>query len=138
MDDRQIVVVAEDDDELRAVLLTALTEERRRLIEVEDGSELLDYLELLSRRGVQGSLPDLVFTDVRMPGLTGLEVVSRARASGMTCPFIILTGFADENVMAEAARLGKTTVLNKPQSLEAVREAARQALATAHVARKGR
>ena len=130
MDHRELVVVAEDDDDLRQSLLEALGGEHRKLIEVEDGSELLDYLEFLVARGVQGSLPHLIFTDVHMPGLSGLEVVTWARERGVTCPFVILTGCADHALEAAAARLGSTIVLSKPQRLEAIREAAKQALAS--------
>ncbi len=129
MEEMQIVVVAEDDDELRELLLTTLSGEHRKLVEVEDGSELYDYLEFVAKRGVQGSLPDLVLTDMKMPGADVLEVVSWARARGVTCPFVILTGFADDQLRAAAAKLGGTQVLSKPQSLEAIRTAAREAMA---------
>lgn len=129
MERRQIVVVAEDDDELRELLVGALSGEGRQLVEVEDGSELLDYLEFIAARGVQATLPDLILTDVQMPGANGLDVVSWARARGVTCPFVILSGFADERLRAAALMVGKTQVLSKPQSLAAIRAAADRALA---------
>jgi len=129
MEHRQIVVVAEDDDELRELLVGALSGEGRQLVEVEDGSELLDYLEFIAARGVQATLPDLILTDVQMPGANGLDVVSWARARGVTCPFVILSGFADERLRAAALLVGGTQVLSKPQSLAAIRAAADQALA---------
>ena len=129
MEHRQIVVVAEDDDELRELLVGALSGEGRQLVEVEDGSELLDYLEFIAARGVQATLPDLILTDVQMPGANGLDVVSWARARGVTCPFVILSGFADERLRAAALVVGKTQVLSKPQSLAAIRAAADRALA---------
>ena len=129
MEHRQIVVVAEDDDELRELLVRALAGEGRQVVEVEDGSELLDYLEFIAARGVQATLPDLILTDVQMPGANGLDVVSWARARGVTCPFVILSGFADERLRAAALLVGGTQVLSKPQSLAAIRAAADQALA---------
>jgi two-component system phosphate regulon response regulator PhoB len=129
MEHRQIVVVAEDDDELRELLVGALSGEGRQLVEVEDGSELLDYLEFIAARGVQATLPDLILTDVQMPGANGLDVVSWARARGVTCPFVILSGFADDRLRAAALVVGKTQVLSKPQSLAAIRAAADRALA---------
>jgi len=129
MEHRQIVVVAEDDDELRELLVGALSGEGRQLVEVEDGSELLDYLEFIAARGVQATLPDLILTDVQMPGANGLDVVSYARARGVTCPFVILSGFADERLRAAAVLVGGTQVLSKPQSLQAIRAAADEALA---------
>ena len=128
MNDRKIVVVAEDDDELRELLLGALETSHRKLVEVEDGSELFDYLEFIASRGLEATLPDLILTDVQMPGASGLDVVRWARAHGVRCPFIILTGFADDRLTAAALALGGTRVLSKPQSLEAIRAAAAEAL----------
>ena len=132
MEHRQIVVVAEDDDELRELLVTALGSESRHIVEMEDGSELLDYLEFIAGRGVQGTLPDLILTDVQMPGASGLDVVSWARARGVRCPFVILTGFADDRLLEAARKIGDTRVLSKPQTLEAIRLAANEALAHPH------
>ena len=73
--------------------------------------------------------PRLVLTDMRMPGPDVLEVVRWARTHGVTCPFVILTGFADDQLRAAAALLGRTQVLGKPQSLGAIRAAVREALA---------
>jgi CheY-like chemotaxis protein len=129
MGHRQIVVVAEDDDELRELLVTALESETRQIVEMEDGAELRDYLEFIAGRGVQGTLPDLILTDVHMPGASGLEVVSWARARGVRCPFVILTGFADDRLLEAAKNVGNTRVLSKPQTLEAIRSAAAEALA---------
>jgi CheY-like chemotaxis protein len=129
MSARRIVVVAEDDDDLRELLLDALRSDDRQLVEVEDGSELLDYVEFISNRGMHGRLPDLIITDVNMPGASGLDVVRWARARGISCPFVILSGFADEQVLRTARELGGTRVLSKPQPLEAIRAAAAEALA---------
>ena len=129
MEPRQIVVVAEDDDELRELLVAALESDTRQVVEVEDGSELLDYLEFIAGRGVQANLPDLILTDVQMPGASGLDVVAWARAMGVTCPFVILTGYADDRLKEAALKVGDTRVLSKPQTLGAIRAAANEALA---------
>ena len=128
MQTRYVVVVAEDDDELRSLLVDALSGADRQVVEVEDGSELLDYLEFIAGRGFEKQLPDLILTDVQMPGASGLDVVAWARARGVTCPFVILTGFADDRLLSAAGQVGNTRVLRKPQTLEAIRDAAREAL----------
>lgn len=134
MDAKRIVVVAEDDDDLRALLLTALAGDDRQLVEIEDGAELLDYLEFLVGRGVQTQLPDLILTDVQMPGASGLEVVSLARARGVSCPVVILTAFPDDRLLDAAAAIGGTWVLGKPQPLEAIKAVATAALGRARAA----
>ncbi len=122
---KRVVVVADDDEELRELLVAGLAREDRRVVELEDGSELRDYLAFFA---LKGHVPDLVVTDVHMPGESGLEVVSWARAQGLSCPFIILTGHADERLRAAGVRLGATRVLGKPQTLGALRRAVDDAL----------
>ena len=129
MNTKRIVVIAEDDDELRELLLTALGADDRQLIEIEDGAELLDYLDFLVARGVQSYLPDLILTDVRMPGADGLKVVGLARERGVSCPVVILTGFPDDGLLEAAAAISGTWVLGKPQPLEAIKAVAAAALA---------
>ena len=129
MDAKRVVVVAEDDDDLRGLLLMALAADDRRLIEIEDGAELLDYLEFLVAHGVQTHLPDLIVTDIRMPGASGLEVVSLARARGVSCPVVILTAFPDDRLLAAAGAIAGTWMLGKPQPLEAIQTVVAAALA---------
>ncbi len=128
MDAKRIVVVAEDDDDFRKLLMNALAGDDRQLIEIEDGAELFDYLEFVVARGVQYQLPDLILTDVQMPGASGLDVVSLARARGVACPVVILTAFPDEHLLEAASYLSGAWVLGKPQSLQAIQSIAAVAL----------
>jgi two-component system cell cycle response regulator CpdR len=124
-----MVVVAEDDDELRELLVWSLRRDGLRIIELEDGAELLDYVNFIGRFGNPVGLPDLILTDVMMPGASGLDVIALARARGVSCPFVVLTAFADGAVERSAEALGNTTVLSKPQDLDVLREVVRARLA---------
>ena len=42
--------------------------------------------------------PDVVFADIRMPGMSGLELIDRARENGSECEFLIVSGYADFNM----------------------------------------
>jgi CheY-like chemotaxis protein len=125
---RTRILVAEDDDALRALLTTNLEREGYQVIPIEDGLELSDYFELVNPGGARTLQPDLVLTDVRMPGRTGIDAVSHARQAGLTCPVLILTAFADDDVLRTAAELGHTVVLSKPLGAEAVVGVVRQML----------
>lgn len=114
------VLLAEDDDELRELLLSALERAGYQVIELEDGAEFSDYLELLQGPGSLRQHPDLVLTDIRMPGASGLEVVRHARGLGLSCPVLLLSAFADGEVYSVAATLGETEVLSKPMPIDAV------------------
>ncbi|MCM1193519.1 MAG: response regulator transcription factor [Butyrivibrio sp.] len=58
--------------------------------------------------------PDVALMDIRMPGLTGLEVIRRAREAGYDGEFIILSGYSDFKYAQEAMRCGVQYYLTKP------------------------
>lgn len=58
--------------------------------------------------------PDLVLLDIRMPKLTGLEVIRMARDAGFLGKFIILSGYSDFSYAQEAIRYGVNCYLTKP------------------------
>jgi len=106
------VALAEDNDELRELLAGRLRRAGHLVMELEDGFELMDAL--LDR----AHLPDVVVTDVRMPGRSGLSVLEEARRLGVRTPFLVLTAFASEALQEQHAALGVMLVLSKPVSLE--------------------
>jgi two-component system response regulator FixJ len=62
----------------------------------------------------------IVLTDVRMPDITGLELVRRMRALGMAQPVIVMTGHGDVSLAVEAMRSGACDFLEKPFEDEAL------------------
>ena len=74
--------------------------------EAGDGEEAL--AKLLDLR------PDIVLLDIKMPGLSGVEVMQRAREAGFHGKFILLTGYAEFAYAREAIRCGATDYLLKP------------------------
>ncbi len=58
--------------------------------------------------------PDLIFTDIRMPGMDGLQMIARLREVKSACKIIILTGFRDFEYAQEAIRQGAFRFLLKP------------------------
>jgi CheY-like chemotaxis protein len=122
------ILVAEDNDDLRDLLANTLERAGYQVVALEDGSELTDYFELVNPRTARTNQPDLVLTDMRMPGKTGLEVVQQARQAGITCPVVVFTAFADDGVRKAAAELGDTVVLSKPIEVDALLGVVRQLL----------
>lgn len=74
--------------------------------------------------------PDLIFTDIRMPGLDGLQMIARLREAKLPCKVIILTGFRDFEYAQEAVKQGAFRFLLKPVRTEelelAITDAARE------------
>lgn len=62
--------------------------------------------------------PDIVITDIRMPGLSGVELVQKARENGLSCEFILVSGYKDFNYARSAIRYGVLDYLLKPINRE--------------------
>ena len=70
------------------------------------GTEGIDYAASLE--------PDIIMTDIRMPGLDGLEMISLLKERGCNGVFIILSGYSDFDYAKKAISLGVRFYLNKP------------------------
>ncbi|NBB52430.1 response regulator [Rhizobium sp. CRIBSB] len=79
--------------------------------------------------------PGCIVTDVRMPGLSGLEMVRRLAAAGNTLPVIVITGHADVPLAIEAMHAGVADFLEKPFDDDALMSAIDTALARGAEAR---
>lgn len=102
-------LIAVDDEMMIKRTIRKLLEssERFRWIgEAEDGEEALVLIERLR--------PDVVVTDIRMPGLNGLELIERLKLSDPQPEFVILSGYNDFPFIQEAIRQGAADYLLKP------------------------
>jgi DNA-binding response OmpR family regulator len=127
-DRRQLVLLAEDDAAFRRLIASVLEAEGYDVVEAVDGVELLAKLEsVLTARGQR---PDafLVVADVRMPGLSGLDVLAILRCANCTTPVILITAFGDETTHMEGRELGAAAVFDKPFDVDALRGAVLEAM----------
>ena len=73
--------------------------------------------------------PDLVITDIRMPGMNGLELISRVSQTDLTTQFILLSGYGEFEYAKQAMKYGVRHYLLKPcneqQIIDAVQESIR-------------
>jgi two-component system response regulator FixJ len=108
MNTPSVVYVVDDDAGIRNLLL-ALTKSRDVACEVfESGDDFLRYLE--GRETPAGC----AIVDVKLPGLSGIELLQRLNKRGIQLPVIIITGYADVPLAVEAMRAGAVTFLEKP------------------------
>ena len=84
------ILIVEDRQSLRRMLERALAGEGHRVTAVQDGEAAVDHLE---QTGF-----DLVLTDLKLPGITGLEVLAASRRSQPATPVVVLTGRGDEEL----------------------------------------
>ena len=107
------VLVADDDPDLNRLVGVRLESRGYEVISVADGTEALDAIE---QRRVQSpaELPDLLFLDVSMPVMGGLDVLARVRAERLDLAVIIMTAHGSEGVAVDAMRRGADDYLRKP------------------------
>jgi two-component system response regulator YesN len=63
---------------------------------------------------IMSKKPELIITDIRMPGMTGLELIQKVRAQHLNCEFIIVSGYNDFAYAKEAIAYGVTGYCLKP------------------------
>jgi two-component system, NtrC family, response regulator HydG len=100
------LLIADDDPGLRESLERALTREGYRVVLASDGRAALER--------VQAGGVDLIVTDLRMPGLTGLELLRAAKAIMPDVDVILLTAFGTVEEAVKAMKDGAYDFLTKP------------------------
>lgn len=120
-----MIFLAEDDSDLRVLLTTTLRADGYDVRDVSDGSELLS---LLARATLPLERPEVIITDVLMPGYSGLGILAAVRGAGWSTPVILITARRDEALKNEAADLGATAFLQKPFDVDDLRVAIVNAL----------
>src|SRR5215469_14452413 len=106
MTTKGIVYVIDDDEAMRDSLNFLLDSSGFSVTLFDNAQAFLD------------ALPDLAFgcvvSDVRMPGLDGIELLKRMKAQASPFPILIMTGHGDVPLAVEAMKLGAVDFLEKP------------------------
>ena len=100
------VLVVDDDPVIGKSFDRVLTGKGYAVITAANGEEALTKLAAEDY--------DLVYTDIKMPGMNGLEVAERVKAKKPWTPVVIITGYATIETAKEAVRLGACDYLAKP------------------------
>jgi len=116
------VLVVDDDPVVRKSFDRVLSSKGYAVITAGNGEEAL--------RKLNEEKYDVVYTDVRMPGMSGLEVAEQVKARKPWTPVVIITGYGTEAAEARAKAAGVSSFLHKPLSPEMIEDSARAALAT--------
>jgi CheY-like chemotaxis protein len=114
------VLVVDDDPVVGRSFDRVLSGKGYVVVTAENGQEALNRL------GKEEY--DLVFTDIRMPGMNGLEVAEQVKARRPWVPVVIVTGYGSDAHEARAEAAGVAGFLNKPLSPEMIEYSARRAL----------
>lgn len=103
---KKIILIAEDDPLVRKTSTSYLAGKGYKILEADNGKEAL---ELFRKKE-----PDVVLTDLRMPGLDGIELVRTVVAEKPDIPVIIFSGMGTMVDVIEALRIGAWDYLTKP------------------------
>jgi len=106
------ILLVEDEVTIFVTLRDALTDAGHEVLGATETDSALALLE-------EGS-PELVLTDVRLPGAGGLAVLERALALDPARPVLVMTGYATVEDAVEAMRLGAVDYVQKPFQNEAI------------------
>ena len=116
--------IAEDDRSLRWVMEKAIRREEIQVRSFENGEDLLDALA--------EDQPEIIISDIRMPGMDGLELLQRIHADHPEMPIIITTAHSDLDSAVAAYQSGAFEYLPKPFDLEELVDVARRAISFAN------
>jgi DNA-binding NtrC family response regulator len=106
------ILIAEDDPDLRDLLQDELEDSGYETLVATDGKKALSILE----RGHE--VIDLLLTDIRMPGLSGDELLTRCRGLRPEVPVIVITAFGSVEQAVELVKSGAFQYLTKPFGTE--------------------
>ena len=101
------VLLADDEPLVRTTLTTMLTSAGCEVQAVDHGEALLDAL-------AAGASPDVIVTDLVMPGLSGVKLVQTLEATCPGCPLLLITGYTGEDLSEVMAGRSRHQLLRKP------------------------
>ncbi len=114
------ILIVDDEATIRASLQESLTADGYAAEVAETGEEALARCH--------ADTFDLVLTDLRLPGVSGLEVLQALRNQGNATPVIMMTAYGDVDTAVSAMRLGAYDFIRKPFKLSEIRKQVRAAL----------
>lgn len=104
--DSPVILVVDDEEGLREGLSRLLEDEGYRVLCASTGEQAFEI--------VRQTHVDLVLTDMKMPGMNGIELLKKVRAIRQEIGVIILTGFGEIESYIEAMNFGAMEYVSKP------------------------
>ena len=106
------ILIVDDQEEILDSLGAILADEGHELIKARDGQEALHI--------VQSDSPDVVFLDIWIPGIDGMQTLKAIKRIDPRCSVIMMSGHGTIETAVKAIKLGATDYLEKPLNLEDV------------------
>ncbi|MFA8344324.1 MAG: sigma-54-dependent transcriptional regulator [Rhodothermaceae bacterium] len=114
------ILIVDDDKSIRQTLKNLFTRENFVVECAENGAEAIEL--------IQKERPDLIISDMRMPEITGLELLEKVKELDSNIPFIIITAYDEMQSTIEAIQKGALDYIEKPIEIDKIRHTVRKAL----------
>lgn len=100
------ILVVDDEEKMRHLLAMMLERSGHRADHASDGVEAYEKMK---------ETPfDMVISDIKMPRMSGVELLQKAKKEDLPCPFVFITAFATVDSAVETMRLGASDYITKP------------------------
>jgi len=123
------ILIVDDEQSMRDFLKILLMKEGYSVITAADGEEALEALE--------NKTVDLVVSDIRMPSMSGLELLETIRERDVDLPVIMITAFASPNDAVQAMKNGAYDYISKPFNVDEIKSVIASATSRAETFVKG-
>ncbi|MGD0281167.1 MAG: sigma-54 dependent transcriptional regulator [Dissulfurispiraceae bacterium] len=117
---KEVIMIVDDEEGIRESLSGIFEDEGYEVMVAASGEEALDI--------IREHMPDILLLDVWLPGMDGLETMSRIKEIDNNLPVIVISGHGNIELAVKAIRLGAYDFLEKPLSLEKVLIVTKRAL----------
>ena len=116
------VLIADDTKNIRQLLTTCLQHEGYDVISVDNGQAALEAF--------QKNIFDLAFLDIKMPQMSGTEVLRQIRSLGIDIPIIVITAFPTVKNAVECTQMGAIAYMQKPFTTNRVKQLLQEIVST--------
>lgn len=107
---RQKVLIVEDQLAIRTMLMNFFSKRGYGVFQAENGFQAQKLYQTLS--------PQVIISDIKMPGMSGIELLQTIRSQDPEVIFILITGFGTEEMILEALRKGASNFFRKPLQIQ--------------------
>ncbi len=113
------ILLVDDEEDIREVLEIALSDNGYTVYTAQDGKEALEIFEKLS--------PPVILTDIKMPGMDGIELLKIIKRENPETEVIMITGHGDMGLAVESLKNEATDFITKPINVDALEIALKRA-----------
>ena len=106
------ILIVDDEPDICELIHKLIDWEELELTSLGSSQNGIDAMEIILRQK-----PDIVITDIQMPGMTGLEMIEKASQQKLQTKFIVISGYREFEYAQQAIRFGVEDYLLKPSGL---------------------